>query len=308
MLPEFEIQCVELTKRFGTFTAVDRISFGVKKGEIFGFLGPNGCGKSTTIRMLCGLLSPTLGHAYVRGKDATQEAETIRQRLGYMSQKFSLYDDLTVKENLEFFAGIYGLRGHARKQRMEQVIALTDLEAVRNSLVAGLSTGLRQRLALGASILHGPEILILDEPTSGVDPVSRRRLWNLIYDLTTAGATVLVTTHNMDEAEHCHRITMMQSGKIVCTGSPTELRKSQIHGFVYGIECQPIFQALSIASGLDGVQDASVLGSRLHIRIPNPEIQVVVQALKDAGIVVFGVEDSEATLEDVFVAVAEESQ
>ena len=304
---EFEIECKALTKSFGSFTAVDHITFGVRQGEIFGFLGPNGCGKSTTIRMLCGLISSTSGQAFVGGRDAMLEAETIRQRLGYMSQKFSLYDDLTVHENLEFFAGIYGLRGSQRKQRIVEVMELTDLAAVQTTLVAGLSTGLRQRLALGASILHKPEILILDEPTSGVDPISRRRLWKLINELTAEGATVLVTTHNMDEAEHCHRITMMQSGKIVCTGSPAELRKSQIHGFVYSIECQPIFAALSVANGLKEVDDASVLGSRLHVRIPKTGIEHVVEALKAGGIDVTGYEDSEATLEDVFVAVSEKT-
>ncbi len=303
-MAEFEIECRNLVKKFGGFTAVNSVSFGVKKGEIFGFLGPNGCGKSTTIRMVCGLIIPTSGQVFVSGKDATIESETIRQRIGYMSQKFSLYDDLTVEENLEFFAGIYGLRGQIRRKRMDEVMDLNDLQSVRRVLVAGLSTGLRQRLALSASILHSPEILILDEPTSGVDPLSRRRLWNLINEITTQGATVLVTTHAMDEAEHCHRVTMMQSGHFVCTGSPAELRSSQIKGQVFSVDCAPLFQALNIASKIPGVIDASVLGSRLHVRVLDVSLQQVQSALINEGISVASIDLGEATLEDVFVAVA----
>lgn len=308
-MAEFEIECKDLTKRFGAFTAVDGVSFGVRKGEIFGFLGPNGCGKSTTIRMVCGLISPTSGAAFVGGLDATNEAESIRQRIGYMSQKFSLYDDLTVAENLEFFAGIYGIRGTARKNRMSEVMALIDLTPYRKALVASLSTGLRQRLALGASILHSPEILILDEPTSGVDPLSRRRLWNLINDLAIRGATVLVTTHAMDEAEHCHRVTMMQSGHLVCTGSPTELRASQITGTVYTVDCAPLFKALNVAISIPGVADASVLGSRLHVRVEDGKLtsDTLQTTLTASGITVSSVGPGEPTLEDVFVAVAGEA-
>ena len=303
-MAEFEIECRNLVKKFGGFTAVNSVSFGVKKGEIFGFLGPNGCGKSTTIRMVCGLIIPTSGQVFVSGKDATLEAEAIRQRIGYMSQKFSLYDDLTVEENLEFFAGIYGLRGQIRRKRMDEVMDMNDLQSVRQILVAGLSTGLRQRLALSASILHSPEILILDEPTSGVDPLSRRRLWNLINEITTQGATVLVTTHAMDEAEHCHRVTMMQSGHLVCTGSPAELRASQIKGQVFSVDCTPLFQALDTASKIPGVIDASVLGSRLHVRVLDLSLQQVQSALIKEGISVASIDLGEATLEDVFVAVA----
>jgi len=309
-LPEFEIECRQLTKRFGTFTAVDDVSFGVRKGEIFGFLGPNGCGKSTTIRMVCGLLTPTSGTAYVNDIDVSVDPESVRTRVGYMSQKFSLYDDLTVEENLQFFAGIYGIRGKAQRDRLDEVISLIDLKEVRKSLVADLSTGFRQRLALGASILHSPDILILDEPTSGVDPVSRRRLWDLIYDITDKGACVLVTTHAMDEAEHCHRITMMHSGKIMCTGTPDELRSSQIKGPVYSVECDPLFPAVNVVIAMAGVPDAAVTGSRLHIRtdLGGPSMDDIRIKLTDAGIHVVSVESSEATLEDVFVAVAGEAQ
>jgi ABC-2 type transport system ATP-binding protein len=309
-MAEFEIECKNLVKRFGDFAAVDDVSFGVLKGEIFGFLGPNGCGKSTTIRMLCGLLSPSSGSAFVTGVDSTQDPESIRQRIGYMSQKFSLYDDLTVSENLEFFAGIYGLRGARRRHRIDEVVKLIDLTEVRRALVAGLSTGLRQRLALGASILHSPEIMILDEPTSGVDPLSRRRLWDLIYDLTANGATVLVTTHAMDEAEHCHRVAMMQSGRLVCTGSPSELRATQIKGTVYTIACEPLFPALAALDGMAGVLDASVLGSQLHVRVVSggPDLNGIRGRLAAAQITVESGELSEATLEDVFVSMAGAAQ
>ena len=308
-MPEFEIECRNLTKRFGTFTAVDGVSFGVNNGEIFGFLGPNGCGKSTTIRMVCGLLTATSGSAFVGGIDVAKDPESVRERVGYMSQKFSLYDDLTVQENLQFFAGIYGLRGKDQKKRLDEVISLIDLQDVRKTLVAGLSTGFRQRLALGASILHSPDILILDEPTSGVDPLSRRRLWDLIYDITNNGACVLVTTHAMDEAEHCHRLTMMQSGKVVCAGTPQELRTSQIKGLVYSVECEPLFPAVTVVLAMSGIPDATVSGSRLHIRsaADGPSMDQVRLKLTEAGIRVDSIELGEATLDDVFVAVAGEA-
>ena len=305
-MSQYEIECRDITKHFGAFTAVDHVSFEVNKGEIFGFLGPNGCGKSTTIRMVCGLLTATSGSALVGGIDVSIDPESVRKKVGYMSQKFSLYDDLTIQENLQFFAGIYGIRGQAQKKRLDEVIRLIDLKDVRKSLVAGLSTGFRQRLALGASILHSPEILILDEPTSGVDPLSRRRLWDLIYDITNAGACVLVTTHAMDEAEHCHRLTMMQAGKVVCSGTPDELRKSQITGTVFNVECDPLFSAVTVALKIPGVPDASVTGSRLHVRSApgGPTIDDLRSKLTAAGIHIQSIEIGEATLDDVFVAVA----
>ena len=309
-LAEFEIECRKLTKRFGTFIAVDDISLGVRKGEVFGFLGPNGCGKSTTIRMICGLLTPTAGQAFVSGIDVAANPEGIKQRIGYMSQKFSLYDDLTVVENLEFFGGIYGLHGSKRRERIAEVTKLADLQDIQGSLVAELSTGVRQRLALGASILHAPEILILDEPTSGVDPTSRRRFWDLINDLAAQGASILVTTHAMDEAEHCHRIAMMQSGKIVCIGAPNELKESRIHGDIFAVSCEPLFPALAVAQALPGVADASVLGSRLHVRSVEGKLTEarLSAALTASGIKVESVEPGDRTLEDVFVAVAGEAQ
>ncbi len=305
-MSEFEIECRELTKRFGNFTAVDRVSLGIRRGEVFGFLGPNGCGKSTTIRMVCGLLSPTSGSAFVAGIAVALEPEAIKQQIGYMSQKFSLYDDLTVLENLQFFGGIYGLHGSKRRSRIDEVSELADIAGERNSLVAQLSTGVRQRLALAASILHRPEILILDEPTSGVDPLSRRRFWDLINELSALGSTILVTTHAMDEAEHCNRVAMMYAGKLVCVGPPDELRRTQISGQILAVDCEPLFPALALAERLPGVEDASVLGSRLHVRGPEgDELRAdLMQALSAGGIHIHSIESGERTLEDVFVAVA----
>ncbi|HTQ10197.1 MAG TPA: ABC transporter ATP-binding protein [Fimbriimonadaceae bacterium] len=308
-MAEFELECRELTKRFGHFLAVDHVSLGIRKGEVFGFLGPNGCGKSTTIRMICGLLTPTSGKAYVSGLDVDLDPEGVKQRIGYMSQKFSLYDDLTVTENLEFFGGIYGLRNKKRRDRIAEVARLAGLEDETRSLVAELSTGVRQRLALAASILHSPGILILDEPTSGVDPTSRRRFWDLINDVASQGATILVTTHAMDEAEHCHRIAMMQSGRLVCVGEPEELMESRIQGDIYAIECEPLFPALAVAQSLPGVTDASVLASRLHVRSidGNLNAETLANALRGAGIAVEAVAPGEPSLEDVFVAMAKEA-
>ena len=214
----------DLVKRFGDFVAVDRVSLEIPKGEIFGFLGPNGAGKSTTIRILCGLLSPTSGSATVAGFDVATQAEDIRRNIGYMSQKFSLYDDLTVEENIEFFGGVYGVKPEALAPRRDYVLQMAGLEDRRTSLTRLLSGGWKQRLALGCAILHEPPILFLDEPTSGVDPMARRNFWDLIYQLSAAGHTIFVTTHYMDEAEYCHRIALMYGGRVIALGSPAELK------------------------------------------------------------------------------------
>jgi len=214
-----------LVKTFGSFTAVDHVSLEVSKGEIFGFLGPNGAGKSTTIRMLCGLLSPTSGKASVHGFDIATQAEDIRRNIGYMSQKFSLYDDLTIEENIEFFTGIYGVAREKREARKDYVLDMAGIRERRSSLTRELSGGWKQRLALGCAILHEPPILFLDEPTSGVDPIARRSFWDLIYQLSEAGHTVFVSTHYMDEAEYCHRLALMYKGRIIALGTPKELRE-----------------------------------------------------------------------------------
>lgn len=226
-MPEREVvvRIENLVKRFGAFTAVDNVTLDVYRGEIFGFLGPNGAGKSTTIRILCGLLTPTSGRAMVAGFDVGQDPEAVRRNIGYMSQKFSLYDDLTVEENINFFSGIYGVPKELRPERKARVLEMAGLTDRRASLTGVLSGGWKQRLALGCAILHEPPILFLDEPTSGVDPLARRAFWDLIYEFSSAGQTIFVTTHYMDEAEYCHRIALMYRGRVVALGSPKELKK-----------------------------------------------------------------------------------
>lgn len=222
MAPDM-VEVKDLEKKFGRFTAVDRISFSVRKGEIFGFLGPNGAGKSTTIRMLCGLISPTSGYGRVAGFDIFTQPEKIKQRIGYMSQKFSLYVDMTPYENIRFYLGIYDVPLNKWQERTDWVFGITRLESVRNRLTRDLPPGWRQRLALGCALLHQPDILFLDEPTSGVDPITRRHFWSFIENLTEKGVTVFVTTHYMDEARHCNRIVMVNDGKIVAIGSPAQI-------------------------------------------------------------------------------------
>jgi len=217
------VRVKDLEKRFGRFVAVDKISFSVKKGEVFGFLGPNGAGKSTTIRMLCGIITPTSGYGHVAGHDIFTEAEAIKYSIGYMSQKFSLYEDMTPFENIRFYLGVYEVPQEAWKDRIEWALDMTRLQDVRNRITRELPPGWRQRLALGCALLHRPEILFLDEPTSGVDPITRRNFWEFIDDLTKEGVTVFVTTHYMDEARNCQRIVMINEGKIVVTGSPLEI-------------------------------------------------------------------------------------
>jgi ABC-2 type transport system ATP-binding protein len=223
---DWAVEVENLVKRFGDFVAVDHISFQVGRGEIFGFLGPNGAGKSTAIRILCGLLRPSEGKARVSGLDVATQPETIRKNIGYMSQKFSLYDDLTVEENIDFFSGIYGVPNGRRFERKEYVLKMAGLEGNRSTMTRLLPGGWKQRLALGCAILHEPPILFLDEPTSGVDPIARRAFWDLIYQLSSAGHTVFVTTHYMDEAEYCHRLALMYRGKIVALGAPKELKEA----------------------------------------------------------------------------------
>jgi ABC-2 type transport system ATP-binding protein len=215
----------KLTRRFGDFVAVDHVTLDVAKGEIFGFLGPNGAGKSTTIRILCGLLAPTSGSATVAGFEVGPQSEEIKRNIGYMSQRFSLYDDLTVEENIDFFAGIYGVPLEQRAQRKAYALEMAGLEGRRGDMTALLAGGWKQRLALGCAILHQPPVLFLDEPTSGVDPVARRRFWDLIYDLSAAGHTVFVTTHYMEEAEYCHRLALMYRGKVIALGTPAQLKR-----------------------------------------------------------------------------------
>lgn len=296
-----------LTKRFGNFTAVEDVSFQVRRGEIFGFLGPNGSGKSTTIRMLCGLLSPTSGRASVLGYDIVRDAEAIRLNIGYMSQKFSLYEDLTVEENLEFYAGIYQLSPRRIKQRKQDILAMAGLLGREKSITGTLSTGWKQRLALGCALIHEPGLVFLDEPTGGVDPVSRRNFWDLIYDLSRSGVTVLVTTHYMDEAEHCHTIGFIYNGKLIALGTPENLKKTKMRGQILQVECAPLLPALEAIKDVPEVIEAAMHGAGLHVVVEDiaRDTPVVRQALKRAYVRVEAITPVEPALEDIFVSLVE---
>jgi ABC-2 type transport system ATP-binding protein len=296
-----------LTKRFGDFVAVDNVSLEVAPGEIFGFLGPNGAGKSTTIRILCGLLAPSSGTATVAGFDVATQSEDIRRNIGYMSQKFSLYDDLTVIENIEFFAGIYGVPADKFPARREYVLKMAGLTDKCDTMTHLLSGGWKQRLALGCAILHEPPILFLDEPTSGVDPMARRDFWDLIYALSAAGHTIFVTTHYMDEAEYCHRIALMGGGKVIALGSPDELKASLGEGHLLNLEAADLFGALTALRGRPGIEDVAVFGAGLHVKVDNQAEgeQVVRKALDEAGIAIRTLEPIPPSMEDVFVTLLE---
>lgn len=295
-----------LVRRFGDFTAVDNVSLAVERGEIFGFLGPNGSGKSTTIRMLCGLLTPTSGKASVLGYDVADESEEIKQRIGYMSQKFSLYDDLTVSENIEFYGGVYGLSRERLRQRQAEIIAQAGLQGREKSLAGELSVGFKQRLALGCALVHEPPIVFLDEPTSGTDPISHRQFWELISDLAAHGTTAFVTTHVMDEAEFCHRLAMLYRGKLIALGTPSEL-KAGYAGNLFQIQAEPLMDALTALQQMEEVQDAALFGVALHVRLFDPDrLNVVQQRLMQQGVRVQSVEAITPSLEDVFVALIAE--
>ncbi len=254
-----------LTKRFGTFTAVDRVDLEISRGEIFGFLGPNGSGKTTTIRMLCGLLSPSEGEGFILGMDISGKGEKIRKDIGYMSQKFSLYSDLTVMENLKFYSGMYSLGPKMSSSRIKELIKLSNLEGMENKLASTLSSGVRQRLALCCSILHEPSILFLDEPTSGVDPAGRRNFWKIIYFLAEKGTTIMVTTHFMDEAEHCDRLGLMYSGQLLACDTPENLKKG-IPGHLFSINTEnPVTLLEHIKDSNEGILDAYLYGRSVRI-------------------------------------------
>ncbi|MGA1841656.1 MAG: ATP-binding cassette domain-containing protein [bacterium] len=304
------VEVVDLVKRFGDFVAVDHISFTVSKGEIFGFLGPNGAGKSTTIRILCGLLIPSEGRAFVSGLDVEAEAEAVKRNIGYMSQRFSLYDDLTVEENIRFFSGIYGVPEGIRKERREYVLKMAGLEARRNTMTRLLPGGWKQRLALGCAILHQPPILFLDEPTSGVDPIARRGFWDLIYQLSETGHTIFVTTHYMDEAEYCHRVALMYGGKIIALGTPASLKKTLRSQSLLNLESSAPLESMRAIEGGEGILDVAVFGAGLHIRVKDSvkAIPKIRRILEDKGIEVRRLEAIQPVMEDVFVAMIEEEE
>jgi ABC-2 type transport system ATP-binding protein len=300
------VEVNDLVKRFGSFVAVDHVSFQVSRGEIFGFLGPNGAGKSTTIRILCGLLGPTSGRASVHGYDVATQPELIRRNIGYMSQKFSLYDDLTVEENIEFFSGIYGVPLERRAGRAAYVLRMAGLESRRSEMTRLLSGGWKQRLALGCAILHEPPILFLDEPTSGVDPIARRDFWDLIHQLSDAGHTVFVSTHYMDEAEYCHRLALMYRGRIIALGTPPEL-KDRLHGqTLLRLDTHSPLDTMKALEGTPGVSDVAVFGSGLHLTVADPSaVPKIRQKLESEGIEVRRLEPIPPSMEDVFVAMIE---
>ena len=297
-----------LTKKFGAFVAVDNVSFSVSAGEVFGFLGPNGAGKTTTIRMLCGILPPTAGQALVGGVDVMKEPQKIRRNIGYMSQRFSLYTDLTVAENLTLYAGIYDIPEKYVKRRLKEVAELSAIAGKEDTLVADLPTGWRQRLALGCAILHEPEVLFLDEPTSGVDPAARQAFWELIYQLSSQGTAVLVTTHYMEEAEQCNRIGMIFAGRLVAMNTPT-LLKERIPGNVYEVEAGDAIRASEIMRQLPGIAEVSPFGRRLHVLTETDKLTRtrLRQTLTKAGISVSSLEQVAPSLEDVFIYVAQET-
>lgn len=298
-----------LTKKFGKFVAVDHVDFKVKRGEVFGFLGPNGAGKSTTIRMLCGLFSPTEGSASVGGFDIATQPDEIKSRIGYMSQRFSLYEDLTVEQNINFYGGIYGLEGAGLEQRKRWAIEMAGLSGKETMLSHALSGGWRQRLALGCSILHEPPILFLDEPTGGVDPVSRRNFWNLIYDLSHSGVTVFVTTHYMDEAEHCNTIGLIYNGKLISIGSPTELKHGLDRYSIFEVRCNNPVDAMELLRGQMWVAETSIFGSAFHVStLDEPDAQKKINLLlMKERITADRIERIIPSLEDVFInRIAEE--
>jgi len=294
-----------LTRRFGDFVAVDGINLNIGKGEIFGFLGPNGAGKSTTIKMLCGLLLPSSGKGSVGGHDIMTESEEIKKNIGYMSQKFSLYDDLTVEENIRFFSGMYGVRREKRKERMEWALEMAGLKERRGVMAGTLPGGFKQRLALGCAILHEPPILFLDEPTSGVDPLSRRTFWNLINKMSGSGTTVFVTTHYMDEADYCHRLALIYRGRIIAEGTPMELKERFMKRHVLEIEVGRMVEALDILEK-KGV-DAAIFGSLLHATVEDVAqgIADIRRTLESSDIQVDRIEQIVPSLEDVFVTLIE---
>ncbi len=298
----------DLVKKFGAFVSVDHISFDVEEGEIFGFLGANGAGKSTTIRMLCGLMAPTSGFASVAGFDCMKQPERVKANIGYMAQKFALYGDLTVDENIMFYGGMYDMPRAQIEKRREEVIGLLELADKRSELAGTLPRGYQQRLSFACAMLHNPKVIFLDEPTGGVDPLQRRNFWNLIYDMSARGVTVFVTTHFLDEAEFCGRITLLVAGKIVACDSPTNFKKRLSSDGIFEIECDKPVAALEIASKLDFVKQASIFGGSIHVtaRRGAEAEAALLKTLADNGVLNARLSRIEPSLEDVFLSLVEE--
>jgi ABC-2 type transport system ATP-binding protein len=294
------VEAEGLTRRFGAFTAVDQVTLHVSRGTIFGFLGPSGSGKTTVIRMLCGLLKPTSGRATVDGFDIEREPEQLRARIGYMSQRFSLYPDMTVQENLEFYGGIYGVERRLLATRIRDVAARLELGGRADEIMAALPLGWKQRVALGAALLHEPPVLFLDEPTSGVDPASRRLFWEILDDLTVGGTTIFVTTHTMEEAERCDRVGIMYAARLIRDDGPEALKES-FAGSLYHVEAEPLLPALDAARALPGVEDAVMFGTALHLTVSRDDPAGLRRGLSAAGLTVGEIHRISPSMEDVFV-------
>jgi ABC-2 type transport system ATP-binding protein len=298
------VEAVDLSKSFGDFVAVDGVSFTIRRGAIFGFLGPNGAGKTTTIRMLLGLLKPSSGRASVLGFDIVRQTAEIKKRIGYMSQRFSLYDDLTVDENLNFFGRTYGVRNRRLRARKDFVLQMAGLEGRERELTKNLSGGWKQRLALGTAIIHEPEMLFLDEPTAGVDPISRRSFWDLIYELADAGTTIMVTTHYMDEAELCQRLAFIQRGRIVADGSPAGIKEREMRGQVLEIDCSSPALAIPALREIEAFEEVALYGAQIHAVAPDVEsiMTQIEEKLVSAGVQIRTMDVIAPSLEDVFIS------
>lgn len=305
------IEVKQLTKKFGKFISVNNISFDVKKGEIYGYLGANGAGKTTTIKMLCGLISPTTGDALVGGYSIKKDPENVKKHIGYMSQKFSLYNDLTVEENINFFGGVYGIYGNELKTRKEWVLKVSNLMGKEKLLTSILPGGIKQRLALCTAVIHRPEIVFLDEPTSGVDPLSRRAFWDLINDLSEQGITIFVTTHYLEEAEFCNNIALMNAGKIIANGTSKELKTEHIKAKMYSIECDEVINLYETLHNERWIEDISLFGNNLHLSVPDTSITTDVIKSKLENEMHFRINRIAKivpTLEDVFIHLLEKDE
>ncbi len=297
------IEAQALTRKFGSLTAVDQMSFSIPYGEIFGYLGANGAGKSTTIRMLCGILTPTSGTATVAGFDVNKDPESVKRSIGYVSQKFSLYTDLTVRENLEFFGRIYRLEGGALNDRIESVMALTQLKFYEHFPAGALSGGWKQRMAVANGLLHEPKILFLDEPTAGIDPLARRDIWELLYELASRGVSLFVTTHYMEEAERCNQVAIISQGKLLRMGTPKQLRQD-VSGKLLEVECSPLMKASRCFEKLPGVIGLTAYGTTIHLNVKNPNeiIPLLKETAHQEAITIGSIHPISASLEDVFAA------
>ncbi|MAT57713.1 MAG: multidrug ABC transporter ATP-binding protein [Ignavibacteriae bacterium] len=304
----YSIEVNNLTKKFGDFVSVDNVSFKVKKGEIFGFLGANGAGKSTTIRMLCGILEPTEGDALVGGFSVANDPDKVKLNIGYMSQRFSLYNDLTVEENINFFGGVYGLKGKDLEERKKWVLQISNLIGKEKIITGSLPGGIKQRLALGTAVIHKPKIVFLDEPTSGVDPISRRSFWDLIVNLSEEGITIFVTTHYLEEAEFCNNIMLINAGKIIAEGNPSELKTKYLNHDIIEIECTNAVSAMEILEEAEFVNDITIFGNNIHLSVDKgfENFELIKNQIKNIS-EVRRIEKIVPTLEDVFINLLEKT-